>query len=158
MKLFGIGVLLASALSSPAQDKPFDYHSSAELQQKTQQAMAKAAASPAGSAGERIASYSDHAITIAARTKSGGPEVHEQWTDVIIVTGGQATFLIGGTVVDEVAAEGGAPGEKRGSDITGGTTQVLKKGDVINIPAGTPHWIKVAPGDTFSYVNVKVKR
>jgi uncharacterized RmlC-like cupin family protein len=158
MKLFGIGVLLASALSSPAQDKPFDYHSSAELQQKTQQAMAKAAASPAGSAGERIASYGDHAITIAARTKSGGPEVHEQWTDVIIVTGGQATFLIGGTVVDEVAAEGGAPGEKRGSDITGGTTQVLKKGDVINIPAGTPHWIKVAPGDTFSYVNVKVKR
>jgi uncharacterized RmlC-like cupin family protein len=158
MKLFGIGVLLASALSSPAQDKPFDYHSSAELQQKTQQAMAKAAASPAGSAGEKIASYGDHAITIAARTKSGGPEVHEQWTDVIMVTGGQATFLIGGTVVDEVAAEGGAPGEKRGSDITGGTTQVLKKGDVINIPAGTPHWIKVAPGDTFSYVNVKVKR
>jgi uncharacterized RmlC-like cupin family protein len=158
MKLFGIGVLLASALSSQAQDKPFDYHSSAELQQKTQQAMAKAIASPAGSAGEKIESYGDHAITIAARTKSGGPEVHEQWTDVIMVTGGQATFVVGGTVVGEVAADGGAPGEKRGSDITGGTTQVLKKGDVINIPAGKPHWIKVAHGDTFSYINVKVKR
>ena len=48
-------------------------------------------------------------------------------------------------------SEGGAPGEKRGSDITGGTTQVVKKGD-INIPAGTPHWIKVASGDDFSYV------
>ncbi len=120
--------------------------------------MAKAAASPAGSAGEKIASYGDHAITIAARTKSGGPEVHEQWTDVILVTGGQATLVIGGTVVDEVAAEGGAPGEKRGSNISGGTTQVVKKGDIINIPAGTPHWIKITPGDEFSYVNVKVKR
>jgi uncharacterized RmlC-like cupin family protein len=157
MKLMVIGVFLA-AMPLLAQDKPFDYHSSAELQEKTHQAMAKAAASPAGSAGERIASYGDHAITIAARTKSGGPEVHEQWTDVIMVTGGQATLVIGGVVVGEVAAEGGAPGEKRGSDITGGTTQLVKKGDIINISAGTPHWIKIAPGDEFSYVNVKVKR
>ena len=158
LKLFGIGVLCALALPLLAQDKPFDYHSSAELQQKAQQTMAKEVASPGGSAGEKIASYGDHAITIAARTKSGGPEIHEQWTDVIMVTGGQATLLIGGTVVGEVAAEDGALGEKRGSDITGGTTQVVKKGDIINIPAGTPHWIKIAPGDDFSYVNVKVKR
>jgi mannose-6-phosphate isomerase-like protein (cupin superfamily) len=158
MKLIGVGVLLVSALPLPAQDKPFDYHSSAELQQKAQRTATKAAASPAGSAGEKIASYGDHAITIAARTKSGSPEVHEQWTDVIMVTGGQATLVIGGTIVGEIAAEGGAPGEKRGSEITGGTTQVVKKGDIINIPAGTPHWIKIATGDDFSYVNVKVKR
>jgi quercetin dioxygenase-like cupin family protein len=36
-----------------------------------------------------------------------------------------------------------------GTDITGGTTQVVKKGDIINIPAGTPHWIKIAPGEDF---------
>jgi mannose-6-phosphate isomerase-like protein (cupin superfamily) len=158
MKLIGMGVLFAFAFPLCAQDKPFDYHSSAELQQKAQQAMAKAVASPAGSAGEKIASYGDHAITIAARTKSGGPEMHEQWTDVIMVTGGQATLVIGGKIVGEVAAEGGTLGEKRGDDITGGTTQVVKKGDIINIPAGTPHWIKITQGDDFSYVNVKVKR
>jgi uncharacterized RmlC-like cupin family protein len=157
MRLIGLGVLFV-ALPVVAQDKPFDYHSSTELQQKTQQAMAKAAASPAGSAGDKIASYGNHAITIAARTKSGGPEIHEQWTDVIIVTGGQATLLIGGKVVGEVAAESGLPGEKRGSDITGGTAQLVKKGDIINIPAGTPHWIRIAQGDDFSYVNVKVKQ
>jgi uncharacterized RmlC-like cupin family protein len=157
MRLIGLGVFLL-ALPLAAQDKPFDYHSSAELQQKTGEAMAKAVASPAGSAGDKIANYGNHAITIAARTKSGGPEIHEQWTDVIMVTGGQATLLIGGKVVGEVPAEGGLPGEKRGSDITGGTTQLVKKGDIINIPAGTPHWIKIAPGDDFSYVNVKVKQ
>jgi uncharacterized RmlC-like cupin family protein len=163
MKLVGMGVLCALVLPIVglpllAQDKPFDYHSSSEMQQKAEQTMAKAAASPGGSAGEKIATYGDHAITIAARTKSGGPEMHKQWTDVIVVTGGQATLLIGGKIIGEVAAEGGAPGEKRGSDIAGGTTQVVRKGDIINIPAGTPHWIKIAPGDTFSYVNVKVKR
>ena len=158
MKLIGVGFLLAMALPLPAQDKPFDYHSSAELQQKTEQTVAKAAASPTGSAGEKIASYGDHAIAISARTKSGGPEVHEHWTDVIMVTGGEATLLMGGKVVGEVAAKSGAPGEKRGTDITGGTTQVVKKGDIINIPAGTLHWIKIAPGEDFSYVNVKVKR
>src|ERR1700723_4439391 len=101
MKFIGIiGAWFMFASPGLAQDDPFDYHSSEELQQRTRETMTKAAASPAGSAGERIASYSDHAITIAARTKSGGPEVHEQWTDVIIVTGGQATFLIGGTVVE----------------------------------------------------------
>ena len=68
--------------------------------------MTKAAASPAGSAGEKIASYGDHAITIAARAKSGGHEVHEQWTDVIMVMGGQATLMLGGKVVGEVALGG----------------------------------------------------
>ena len=46
MKL--IGVLFMFALPVLAQEKPFDYHSSEELQQKTREAMTKAAASPAG--------------------------------------------------------------------------------------------------------------
>jgi mannose-6-phosphate isomerase-like protein (cupin superfamily) len=158
MKLIGMGFLFALALSSSAQDKPFDYHSNGELQQKAIETMTKAIESPAGSAGEKIATYSDHAITIAARVKSGGPEVHEQWTDVIMITGGEATLVIGGKVIGEVAAEGGGAGERRGTSITGGTTQVVKKGDIVNIPAGTPHWIKIAPEGDFRYVNVKVKR
>jgi mannose-6-phosphate isomerase-like protein (cupin superfamily) len=158
MKLIGLGVLCALALPLLAQDKPFDYHPNSELKQKAEQTMTKAVASASGSAGDKIASYGDHAITIAARTKSGGPEMHEQWTDVIMVTGGQATLILGGKMVGEVAAESGAAGERRGSDITGGTTQVVKKGDIVNITAGTPHWIRIAPGDDFSYINVKVKR
>lgn len=158
MKLISMGVLFALALASPAQDKAFDYYSNAELQQKAVEAMTKALATPAGSASEKIASYGDHAITIAARVKSGGPEIHEQWTDVIMVTGGEATLVIGGRMIGEVAAEGGASGEKRGTSITGGTTQVVKKGDIVNIPAGTPHWIKIAPEGDVRYVNVKVKR
>ena len=140
-----------------AQQKAFDYHSDAELQGVAKELAAKAAGAT-GSANVRVAEYGDHAISMAARTKSGGPEVHEHWTDVIVVTGGQATLLIGGTVVKPVERGASGSGEMGGSDITGGTLQVVKKGDVINIPAGTPHWIRIAPGDTFSYLNVKVKK
>jgi hypothetical protein len=109
MKLIGIiGVWFMFASPVLAQDKPFDYHSSEELQQKTRERMTKAAASPAGSAGEKIASYGDHAITIAARTKSGGPEMHAQRTDLIMVMDGRATLVLGGKVVGEVAPGGPA--------------------------------------------------
>jgi mannose-6-phosphate isomerase-like protein (cupin superfamily) len=157
MRGIGVLVLLAGGLPLMAQDKPFDYHSSAELEQRAQAAMAKAQSSAGGSTSDRIADFGDHALTTAARVKTGGPEMHEHWTDVIIVTEGQATMVIGGTVVNPVERVAGS-GEKSGSDITGGVTQVVKKGDVINIPAGTPHWIKIAPGDKFAYMNVKVKK
>ncbi|MEI9978075.1 MAG: hypothetical protein WDN23_03610 [Edaphobacter sp.] len=157
MKLAGVALMLMTA-SLMAQEKAFDYHSAAELQKATQQVMAKAVAAAGGSATEKIAESDDHAITVAARVKSGSPEVHDHLTDVITVTGGQATLVIGGTVVGKVAAAGKGPGEWGGTDITGGTVQMVKKGDIISIPAGTPHWIKVAPGDEFSYINVKVKR
>ncbi len=157
MRRIGMGLFLAVAMPLMAQDKPFDYHSDAELQ-KLLQEMATKSEGTSWSANTRIADYGDHALTMAARTKSGGPEVHEHWTDVIVVTGGQATLLIGGTVVNPVERGAKGSGEMGGSDITGGTTQVVKKGDIINIPAGTPHWIKIAPGENFSYVNVKVKK
>lgn len=152
-----MGLLLTAAVPLMAQQKPFDYHSNAELQQKLQELTKKSETTSSGSANTRIAEYGDHALTMAARTKSGGPEVHEHWTDVLVITGGQATLLIGGTVVNPVPRGPAGSGEMGGSDIAGGTTQVVKKGDIINIPAGTPHWIKIAPGDHFSYFNVKVK-
>ncbi len=158
MRRIGMGwLLIAAAMPLMAQEKPFDYHSDAELKQQGQEMAAKATGA-SGSANARIADYGDHAITMAARTKSGGPEVHTHWTDVILVTDGEATLLLGGKVVNPVERGAKGSGEMGGSDITGGTIQVVKKGDIINIPAGTPHWIKIAEGAKFAYVNVKVKK
>jgi len=48
-----------------------------------------------------------------------------------------------------------APGQIRGTDVKGGETHHLSKGDVIVIPAGTPHWFKeVSP--QVSYYVVKI--
>ena len=42
-----------------------------------------------------------------------------------------------------------------GTDIEGGETHHLTKGDVITIPAGTPHWFKEVP-KSINYHMVKV--
>ena len=46
--------------------------------------------------------------------------------------------------------------EYRGTMIDGGETRQLKKGDVVIVPKGTPHWFKQVDG-TFLYYVVKVR-
>ena len=91
-------------------------------------------------------------ITIAHRDKAGMVEVHDKETDTIYVLDGSATIVTGGTMIGGSVT---APGQQRGSDITGGQAQKLAKGDVIVIPAGIPHWFKEVPSSVDYYV-VKV--
>jgi quercetin dioxygenase-like cupin family protein len=42
-----------------------------------------------------------------------------------------------------------------GTDITGGETHQLTRGDVITIPAGVPHWFKEVQ-QPFTYYMVKI--
>jgi len=86
------------------------------------------------------------------RDKAGQVEVHEKETDVIHVIDGEATFVTGGTMVGGKSTK---KGQWMGTDITGGQTHHLTKGDVIVVPAGTPHWFKEVP-QSVSYYVVKV--
>jgi mannose-6-phosphate isomerase-like protein (cupin superfamily) len=65
------------------------------------------------------------------------------------VLDGTATLVTGGkaTAVKNVAAD-----EFRGESIEGGDTRELKKGDVIIIPAGVPHWFKDVTNPFLYYV------
>ena len=47
------------------------------------------------------------------------------------------------------------PGQWLGSDIAGGETHRLVKGDVFVVPAGVPHWFEEVP-KSVSYFVVKV--
>jgi mannose-6-phosphate isomerase-like protein (cupin superfamily) len=71
---------------------------------------------------------------------------------VVYVVEGEATFVTGGTMVGGKTTK---PGQLLGSDIEGGETHHLSKGDVIVVPAGTPHWFKEVPA-SISYYVVKV--
>ena len=86
------------------------------------------------------------------REKAGEVEVHDKETDVIYVTDGEATFVFGGKMVGGKVTR---PGQWLGSDITGGQTNHIAKGDVFVIPAGVPHWFKEVP-KSVSYFVVKV--
>lgn len=95
----------------------------------------------------------NYMIHASRRDKAGLVEVHDADTDVIYVLDGTATFVTGGKVVDGKYV---AQGEFRGASIEGGETRVLKKGDVIAVANGTPHWFKEVDG-VFLYYVVKVK-
>jgi mannose-6-phosphate isomerase-like protein (cupin superfamily) len=86
------------------------------------------------------------------RAVPGMVEVHDKETDILYIIEGQATLVTGGTMV---GGKQTAPGQHRGTDVQGGETRHLQKGDVIVIPAGIPHWFKeVSP--TVNYFTVKV--
>ena len=50
-----------------------------------------------------------------------------------------------------------APGQIRASDVQGGQVHHLTKGDVITIPAKTPHWFKEVPTKTVAYYAVNME-
>ena len=80
--------------------------------------------------------------------------MHDKETDVIYMVDGEATFVTGGTAVGRKSTKAG---QSIGTDIKGGETHKLTKGDVIVVPAGTPHWFKEVP-KSVSYYVVKVLR
>jgi len=91
-------------------------------------------------------------IQAGRRTGPGEVEIHARDTDIFYILEGSATFVTGGTAVDQRDI---GRGEKRAKEITGGHAQTLAKGDIIVIPAGIPHWFKEVDG-TFLYYMVKV--
>lgn len=88
------------------------------------------------------------------RDKTGQVEVHETETDVIYVQDGEATFVTGGKMIGGKLTR---PGQYLGMEIQGGESHHLTKGDVIVVPAGTPHWFKEVQG-AISYFVVKVTK
>ena len=83
---------------------------------------------------------------MVAGAHRGGPgqvEVHEKTTDILYIVEGDAVYVTGGKMINGKQTR---PGEWIGESIEGGTEHHLKKGDVIIVPAGQPHWFKsVAP-------------
>ena len=110
-------------------------------------AFAKGSVLAGGTNGEN---YMVHA---SRREKPGLSEVHDLDTDIIYVLDGTATVVTGGISVEPKTIE---PNEHRGSSIDGGEARQLKKGDVLIVPKGTPHWFKQVDG-AFLYYVVKVR-
>jgi len=97
----------------------------------------------------------DHGlIVIAQRRGAGEVEVHEKTNHVFIIVEGEATFVTGGTLV---GAKDTAPGQKRAPNVQGGEVHHLTKGDVITIPAKTPHWFKEVPTKTIAYYAINTE-
>lgn len=103
--------------------------------------------------GMPLARGMNYKIDASHREEPGIVEVHTRDTDLIYMLEGTATLVTGGTVIDAKTIE---PEEIRGRESKGGESRTITKGDVVVIPAGTPHWFKEVNGPINYYV-VKVR-
>jgi mannose-6-phosphate isomerase-like protein (cupin superfamily) len=129
-----------------------DIFPSRQIEGDFQQAMRQAKAT--GSGGAMLGDYGTHSILLSERTASGGAEIHAHFDDVMVVLNGKATLITGGALIDSRAK---SQGEEIGSGIRGGTAKTIEAGDVIHVPAGTPHQLIVAPGSTYKALVIKIK-
>jgi mannose-6-phosphate isomerase-like protein (cupin superfamily) len=152
--LKSIGVLLAMSAGSllraadPASPLPATFKSAAELAAALHQSMAKGG----DQSSAPIANESHYRINIVRRDKPGPAMAHAtgpaKGTEVHYILDGAATVVTGGMLVRPTADARAA------SRIDNGVERRVAKGDVVVIPAGTPHWYKEVEGSV-TYLEVR---
>ena len=148
------GHSLAQTSRSAVGAMPFSQSGAQELTRQGAELLAQAQSSTAGSAGMTLETYPGHYTMLTARVKSGGPELHKNFSDIFVILDGEATEVVGGSLVDPQEA---SPGEVHGSALVGGERHVMKKGDVVHILAGVPHQTLLAEGAKLVYYVIKVE-
>ena len=93
-------------------------------------------------------------VVLAQRRQAGEVEYHDHTNHVFVMVEGEATLVVGGTMVN---ARRTAPDQMRAPSAEGGTTYHMTKGDVITIPAKTPHWFKEVPTKTVAYYAINIE-
>jgi mannose-6-phosphate isomerase-like protein (cupin superfamily) len=93
-------------------------------------------------------------LVLANRRGAGAVEYHEHTNHIFIMVDGEATFIVGGTMV---GAKQTKPDQMTAASIEGGQTFHLSKGDVITIPAKTPHWWKEISTKTVGYYAINIE-
>lgn len=131
-------------------------HTATELQQLEAKLTASAQASPSGAGIAPIDNFGTYNSLLVVRVHTGDAEQHQFWADQIVVNKGTITLICGGTMMGEHPVPN-SPGETRGSSVQGGKEYTLHAGDIAHIPAGVPHWVKIAPGTSTTYIVFKEK-
>ena len=111
---------------------------------------------PDGSARETLADYEvpggSHRFRFIRRDADGFPEQHAHIEDVVFIQSGAGTLVVGGELIDRA----GGNGEYRGTGISGGVSYPVSRGDILHIPADTPHRYLVPEGGHVTYVLVRL--
>ena len=146
--ILSLPVLMAAVVLAPIQqgDPPgFAMWTSSELDRRD--AALSTRVGENHSARETLADYGNptgaNRFRFILRDADGIPEVHEDIEDVVFINSGEGTLLVGGEMVNR--------------SIVGGTRYPVGPGDIIHIPARTPHSYLVPEGGHVTYVLVRVQ-
>ena len=142
------GAILAQAPAPPAPAAPAPgsaatYKSARELAD----VLKAVAANPGGMTTSAVSNTDQYRINVVHRVKPAGALAHAGNTELHYIIDGAATVVTGGTIVRGATAATAAT-------ITGGVTQKVSKGDVIIVPANSPHWYSVVEGSV-TYLEVR---
>jgi mannose-6-phosphate isomerase-like protein (cupin superfamily) len=146
MKAAVIAILgLMAAAQGPATPASATYASEAALMAALKDAEKTAPAMH--TAPVKLAEH--YRINIVRRTSGQGAIAHPDGTEVHHIIEGAATFVTGGTIIRPAAN-----GQAGMATIENGVARRVAKGDVVLVPAGTPHWYKDLEG-SITYLEVR---
>lgn len=138
-------LLLSSDQQAPsaatAPGSPATFKSGEELL-----AALKKAVDRGGMTSGAVSNTDEYRINLVKRVKPGAALAHTGNTELHYITEGAGTLVTGGTIVRPA---GGAS-----ATIRDGDTRRVVRGDVILIPADTPHWYKDVEG-AITYLEVR---
>jgi len=155
-RLLLLPLLLCATASTQAQSAPeIVYWPASTLSAYSPTLKDRQTAKQTTSASEILSDLGNHKFEILRRDASGAGELHQNWTDVFVVQGGEATILYGGSIEN---SKDTGNGEIRGPKLVGGKAQKVTTGDVLVMPPGVPHQTIVEPGKSFFVLIVKVQR
>ena len=129
--------------SAPPPGSPGTFRAGADLMA----ALKNATASAAGMSTSAVSNTDQYRINIVRRADAAGAIAHAGNTELHFVIDGAATIVTGGTIVRPAGGAGSAT-------IQNGETRHMVKGDVIVIPANSPHWYKEVEG-SITYLEVR---
>lgn len=101
---------------------------------------------------------SDHEfffIDTIMRDRSGAVEVHDRWNDYLIIQKGDGVIAYGGTAISPKQV---SLGEWRAAKMAGGNTMPVHPGDLVVIPAGIAHQMRLEGGKTIRYLAFKARQ
>ena len=130
------------APAAPAPGSPATYKANADLQA----VLAKAMAGTTDMVSSAVSNTDQYRVNIVHRQKPAGAIAHPGNTELHYIIEGSGTVVTGGTIV---RAPGGAA-----ATIEGGETRKVARGDVLIVPAGSPHWYSVVEGK-ITYLEVR---
>jgi mannose-6-phosphate isomerase-like protein (cupin superfamily) len=149
---FVIGLVCASLARAQAQPQapPAPAPGSAatfKAAQELAEVLRKATPNAAGMVTSPVSNTDQYRINIVKRDRPAGALAHAGNTELHYILDGTATIVTGGTIVR-------GQGTGAISTIEGGETRSVSKGDVVIVPAGSPHWYSKVDG-TVTYLEVR---
>lgn len=139
MRLFLVSLAMPAVASGQTGSDPTAYVTAADVQAQIE--TIRRSLKPGQTFVYRpIVRAGDASAAIEYWIKPGKPAVHPDQAEYVVVLAGSGTMVSGGTMVDATPTNLTLI---EGARISGGTTRRLRTGDVVLIPAGTPHWFGV---------------